>query len=32
MRFGIASQSITPPVGVTLWGYNPRPSEPNGKS
>jgi hypothetical protein len=26
MRFGIASQSITPPVGVTLWGYNPRPS------
>ena len=26
MRFGIATQPITPPVGVTLWGYDPRPS------
>ncbi len=26
MLFGIASQPITPPVGVTLWGYEPRPS------
>lgn len=26
MLFGVASQSITPPVGVYLWGYIPRPS------
>lgn len=26
MQFGIASIDITPPVGVVLWGYIPRPS------
>ena len=26
MKFGIATVDITPPVGVVLWGYNPRPS------
>lgn len=23
-RFGVATVDITPPLGVTLWGYNPR--------
>lgn len=26
MKFGIATVDITPPVGVTLWGYAPRAS------
>ncbi len=26
MKIGTATIDITPPVGVTLWGYNPRPS------
>lgn len=26
MKFGVATVDITPPVGVTLWGYDPRPS------
>lgn len=30
MRFGVATADITPPVGVTLWGYDPRPSESVG--
>ncbi len=24
MKFGVATVDITPPVGVTLWGYDPR--------
>lgn len=27
LQFGIATADITPPIGVTLWGYNPRPSD-----
>lgn len=30
MKFGVATADITPPVGVKLWGYNPRPSESIG--
>lgn len=30
MKFGVATADITPPVGVTLMGYDPRPSESVG--
>jgi neutral ceramidase len=30
MKFGVATEDITPPVGVTLMGYDPRPSESVG--
>ena len=30
MTFGVATADITPPVGVTLMGYDPRPSESVG--
>ncbi len=31
MKFGLATVDITPPIGVRLWGYNPRrPSESVG--
>jgi hypothetical protein len=32
MKFGVATTDITPPVGVTLMGYNPRQSESVGHS
>jgi neutral ceramidase len=32
MQFGVATTDITPPVGVTLWGYEPRISESIGHS
>lgn len=30
MKFGVATADITPPIGVTLMGYDPRPSESVG--
>ncbi len=30
MQFGVATEDITPPSGVTLMGYDPRPSESVG--
>ena len=30
MKFGVATADISPPIGVTLWGYDPRPSESVG--
>jgi hypothetical protein len=27
MKFGVATTDITPPIGVTLWGYDPRTSD-----
>lgn len=30
MKFGVATADITPPVGVTLMGYDPRPSQSVG--
>jgi neutral ceramidase len=30
VTFGVATVDITPPVGVALWGYDPRPSESVG--
>lgn len=30
MKFGVATADITPPIGVMLWGYGPRPSESVG--
>lgn len=30
MKFGLASVDITPPLGVMLWGYDPRPAESVG--
>jgi hypothetical protein len=30
MQIGIATTDITPPIGVTLWGYNPRTADAVG--
>jgi neutral ceramidase len=30
MKFGVATVDITPPIGVTLMGYDPRPAESVG--